>query len=598
MPDAPADPREAAPRERLTRQKQRIMRTRILLLAAAHGAAMCLLTAPAATPKNNILLIIADDYGADSSALFNSTNTGAHLAPTPNIDKLGHSGVLFPNFYARPSCSQSRACVFTGRESFRTGVGCAITSTNITPPLSPGEYTLAKAFTTNAPKYHLASVGKWHLSNTGDLNTPLTTGGWTNFSGYMGPMVQNYTNWTKVVNGSAQNATNYSTTDQANDAISFIQAQGTNLWFLWLAFNAPHAPIHKPPTNLLFTPAYINLSGTPADISANGRPYQEAMTQALDTEIGRLLAFVPTNTDIIFMGDNGTPIAFQQLPYYYDPTNGTPDGNGHAKFTLYEGGSRTPFFITGPDVANVGRTNYTLVNEVDLFQTIQELAGINVAATLPANVIIDSRSLLPALQGDVLIPTSYMLGEQFNERDIADGWTLSNPQFKLIHFYDHLEQLYDLSTDPYEHTNLFAAALTATARSNFYSLQMHAAPFLTLANTANTRNLLPYPAAKGVGFTNGSFSVSEQYTLLSTNGSFPNPNQSSPTQLKSGGTNLDYYLILWRSSVLTDPLAWMPVATNLVTGTATNSLVSTNGLITDLNANADHYFYQVRPYIP
>lgn len=109
------------------------MKARILFLAPALGAAMWLLTAQAAVAKNNILLIIADDYGADSSALFNSTNTGAHLAPTPNLDKLGNSGVLFPNFYARPSCSQSRACIFTGRESFRTGVGCAIGSTNLTP---------------------------------------------------------------------------------------------------------------------------------------------------------------------------------------------------------------------------------------------------------------------------------------------------------------------------------------------------------------------------------------------------------------------------------------------------------------------------------
>jgi arylsulfatase A-like enzyme len=135
--------------------------------------------------SNNILLIIADDLGADSCELFNSTNTGASLAPTPNLDRLGRSGVLFPNFYTRPSCSQSRACLFTGRESFRTGVGCAIgNNTNNTPALSPGEYTLARAFAANAPQYHLAAIGKWHLSLATDLNSPLTTGGWTNYYFY------------------------------------------------------------------------------------------------------------------------------------------------------------------------------------------------------------------------------------------------------------------------------------------------------------------------------------------------------------------------------------------------------------------------------
>jgi len=572
------------------------MRNKIFLVVLALGPAVCLLTAQAATPKNNILLIVADDYGADSSGLFNSTNSGASFAPTPNINQLGHSGILFPYFYARPSCSQSRACFFTGRESFRTGVGCAITSTNLTPALRPSEYTLAKAFATNAPQYSVASFGKWHLADTSDLNSPLTTGGWTNFAGYMGAQLQSYTNWTKVVNGVSQNTTNYATSDQVNDAMAFIQGKGTNLWFVWLAFAAPHAPIHKPPTNLLFTPAYINLSGTVADIGTNGLLYEQAMTEALDTEIGRLLTAVPTNTDIIFLGDNGTIDQFQQPPYLF--TNATPDGNGHAKFTLYEGGSRTPFFITGPDVVSGGRTNYTLVNEVDLFQTIQELAGINVAATLPPGVIIDSKSVLPVLQADIIIPTPYMFGEQFNEHSVSDGWTLRNGQFKLIHFYDHIEQFYDLSTDPYEFTNLLAGAPTATAQSNLNALRMHVAHYQTLANTANSRNLLPYPVVNNVGFTNNVFSVNEQYIQLSTNGSFANPNQPNPTQLALGGTNLNYNLVLWRSSGLTNPLAWTPVATNLVTGTTNNFLLVTNGLVTDPGANAGRYFYQVTPYIP
>ena len=49
--------------------------TRVRLLVLALGASMCFLTAQAAAPKNNILLLIADDYGADSSSLFNPTNT-------------------------------------------------------------------------------------------------------------------------------------------------------------------------------------------------------------------------------------------------------------------------------------------------------------------------------------------------------------------------------------------------------------------------------------------------------------------------------------------------------------------------------------------
>src|SRR6187549_2842336 len=52
----------------------------------------------------NILLIIADDYGQDSAALYN-TSAAASLPPTPNIASLRSGGVLFRNAWAHPTCS-------------------------------------------------------------------------------------------------------------------------------------------------------------------------------------------------------------------------------------------------------------------------------------------------------------------------------------------------------------------------------------------------------------------------------------------------------------------------------------------------------------
>lgn len=548
--------------------------------------------------RHNILLIIADDLGADSLSLFNSTNNaGVSLPPTPNLEKLGRQGVLFPNFYARPSCSQFRACALTGRHSFRTGVGTAI-SGSTTPSLRTNEYTLARALTTNAPQYSLASFGKWHLRPTTELDSPLTTGGWTNYAGFFGVGVSSYTSWTKIKNGVSANSTTYSTSDQINEAISFIQSQGTNRWFTWLALNAPHSPRNKPPTSLLKTPAYIALSGISSDISANPRPYWEAMVEAADTEIGRLLTVVDTNdTDIIFVGDNGTERDVQQWPYKNSNVAETTTGNGHAKFTLYEGGERTPFFVTGPSVVNGGRTNNTVVDAVDIFQLVQELAGVDVAATKPADVIIDSQSILPALKGDANVSRPYLFSEQFNLA--GDGFTIQNGKFKLLHFYStHVERLYDIANDPYEYTNLLATALTPVAQSNYNDLQIHAAPYLTLANTNRTRNLVPYPAINGAGYTNGAFTVSAQSTQLSANGAFPNANQPDDTQYSLTGTNLSYQLILWRSAELNNPLAWTPVATNVAAGLTTSFLQLTNGLLVDPNATNDHYFYRVTHYTP
>jgi arylsulfatase A-like enzyme len=471
--------------------------------------------------------------------------------------------------------------------------------------LRTNEYTLPRAFATNAPQYALASFGKWHLAGTTpnlyDTDSPWLTGGWTNYAGFYGPQVASYSNWTKWSNGVSFNTTNYSTLDQVHDATNFIASQGTNRWLLWLAFNAPHAPYHLPPTNLLVSPRYLSLSGTASDISTNARPYYEAMIQSLDTELGVVLSVLPTNTDIIFIGDNGTPIAVQQPPFYNTNVPDTvtgPNGNGHAKFTIFEGGARTPLIISGPDVGSPGRINNSLVNEPDLFAAIQELAGINVAATLPTNVIIDSVSLMPAIQADVIRPTPFVIEEQFNESSTGDGVTLRNGQFKLIHFYDSLERYYDLVNDPYEYTNLLAAALTSSAQSNYYSLRLNLGKYQTLANTVRTRNLLTGPTVNSAAYSDATFTVNAQFTRLSTNGFFANANQPYPTELALGGTNLNYQVILWRTSDLTNPLAWVPVATNLVAGISNNFLLSTNGLLTDLNAVNDHNFYLATPYIP
>src|SRR2546428_14172214 len=105
--------------------------------------------ATATAAPQNILLIIADDYGADSSSLFNSTNSGASLPPTPNINALARTGIVFGNAYANPVCSPTRACLITGRYSFRTGIGDAIMGPS-DPSLKASEFTLPEAFAANS----------------------------------------------------------------------------------------------------------------------------------------------------------------------------------------------------------------------------------------------------------------------------------------------------------------------------------------------------------------------------------------------------------------------------------------------------------------
>ena len=494
-----------------------------------------------AAPRN-ILLIIADDYGADSSSLYNSTNNGAVLPPTPNIASLVQSGVLFRNAYANPVCSPTRACLITGRYGYRTGIGDVVGGAG-SATLTASEFTLPEAFAANANLgYSLAHFGKWHLAN--GVSSPGNLGGWPHYAGNLMGQISSYTNWSKTVNGVTTTTTNYATTDLVNDAVSWIQARGTNQWFAWIAFNAPHSPLHLPPTNLC--PHYATLPGTSTDIAANPVSYFHAMTEAMDTEIGRLLTAVNrTNTHIIFMGDNGTMSNVLQPPY---PSN-------RGKDSLYEGGIHIPFIVSGPSIVNPGRTNTTPIGAVDVYSTILELAGINPTTTVPANVVLDSRSLLPMLTNNITLSRdaySELFGPNVTPANSA-GRALRNDRFKLIKFVNGQQGFYDLQNDPYESTNLSGTTLTSLQRSNYYSLTLKLAGY---------QNTLAQPIITSASFSNAQFNATVQRA-----------------------TNLTYGL--WKAPVL-DSLAWTPVTNAVVT---TNS--PTQVTVRDPNPVGGQTFYRV-----
>jgi arylsulfatase A-like enzyme len=304
-----------------------------------------------------------------------------------------------------------------------------------------------------------------------------------------------------------------------------------------------------PPTNLC--PHYATLPTNQIYISTHQRQYYEAMVEALDTEIGRLLSVVNrTNTHIIFIGDNGTPGNIIQPPF--------PGGRG--KDTLYEGGTRVPLIISGPAVVNPNRTNDTLSGMVDLFPTILEMAGSSVSAAVPSGIPIDGLSLVSVLQTTNTL-VRYAYSELFGanvQPQSATGQTLRNSQFKLIRFSDKHEEFYDLQNDPYEAVNLLTNPLTATAQSNYFGLSLKLAGY---------QSALAQPVIVGVAKTNLQF-----------------------TATVARATNLTY--TLWRAPVF-DDLAWSPQS---------NTVVITNGVtsvsLTDTNPAGQQNFYRVVGTVP
>lgn len=178
------------------------------------------------------------------------------------------------------------------------------------------------------------------------------------------------------------------------------------------------------------------------------------MIEALDTEVGRLLAGVELeHTLVVFIGDNGTPSQVVEAPY----------NRRRAKNTLYEGGVHVPVCVRGAGVAALGRSNSDLVHTIDLFATILEAGGVE----LPAES--DSVSMWPYLLSEASGPQRDWI---LSEGGGNDGRAIRNLRYKLIVYASDEEQLFDLVEDPLELEEL-SSRLDAddSLRGNYEELQ-------------------------------------------------------------------------------------------------------------------------------
>ncbi len=412
--------------------------------------------------QRNVILIIADDLGKEYCDIY--PDHAPITVNLTNVKRLLPRGIVFNNAWSNPLCSPTRAGILTGRYSFRTGVGDVVDGMN--PKLSLTENTIPKVLNLFAPNgIAKACIGKWHVTTTASTGYSYpNTLGFDHFEGNMagglGATAASYSNWTKITNGANSISTNYATTENVNNAISYISNQNTlnptKPFYLQLAFNAPHTPYHLPPINLLTN---NTLSGTAADITANPRNYFKAMVEAMDTEIGRFFDYLQTsgkwdNTDIIFIGDNGNENSVAQS---------TP-----AKGTIYQGGVNVPFIISGPDVVNPNRTSNAIVNTADLFATILELFGNMAWQSQIPTTTVDSKSLLPIILNTQTTARPWAFTELFKVTpSVNDGKTIRNDDYKLIKFANGNERFFNLTINPNETSNLLAGTMTATDISNY-----------------------------------------------------------------------------------------------------------------------------------
>jgi arylsulfatase A-like enzyme len=390
----------------------------------------------------NVLLIIADDLGVNALSLYGlRSDPIAYPFPnTPIINALKTNGIMFKNVWSNPTCSPTRAGIQTGRYGFRTGIGGATLSYNL-----PQTENIIPEVLNQSPQLNAkhALIGKWHLSNI--QQNPFTAPNDYGYQYFAGTQwnIPDYCNWPKFINGVSVGSTKYATTENADDAISWISNNTQNNWFMTLAFNAPHSPYHNPPQI-----ANPNPPTCSTDLSGTVLSRYQAMIERLDYEIGRVIATINlTNTTVIFVGDNGTPGPVTVPPF--DPNK--------AKVTIYEGGIRVPLVISYHRVLNPNRIISALINTTDIFATVLDLMG----ATIPTSPTSDSRSLVPLIS--VMPPPRFrtsIYSEKFpNGNAPAADYCIRNQTYKYIKFYSSgLEEFYNLVVDPYETNNLIASS--------------------------------------------------------------------------------------------------------------------------------------------
>lgn len=436
-----------------------------------------------ASAQRNVLLIVADDLSGD---YFGFLEGYQDTVDVPNIRMLAQKGIRFRQAYANPVCSATRSSMLTGRYGFRTGVGGIVGGAGGSAPLDTAEITIPKLLKLHDANIVKAHIGKWHLQSPQPISNLLFPNkmGYDHFEGPFIGTLTSYTNWTKCTNGVNSTITNYATSENVNNAVSWLKTQNSNKpFFLWLAFNAPHDPLHLPPTGLH---TFSNLSGTTIDIRNQPKAYFKAMIQAMDHEIGRLFDSLQVlnkmdSTDIIFIGDNGNTPRTAQIA-----------DTSRAKGTLYEYGIHVPFIVSGPSVVNGGRASDALINAADIFATTLELMGnYNWQSQIPVARPADSKSLVPIINNTAATIRQWVFSENFKlTPDSSDGKTMRNEEYKLIRFDYGPQEFYKLSTDPNELDDLVSNGQVTWSSSDVINYNMLCGEMRNLLNTTTVCDFL------------------------------------------------------------------------------------------------------------
>ena len=349
------------------------------LAGCAHDEQKIALSAPRITGPPNFVVIFTDDQGYADVGCY-----GSRRIRTPRLDQMACEGLRFTDFYSAAAvCTPSRAALLTGCYPPRNSMGALpnesgklgwrdVLFPDSTCGLHPDEVTIAEILKDLG--YATGCVGKWHLGHLPPF-LPTRHG----FDSYYGIPYSNDMKPCPLMRGEEvieEPADQDTITERyAEEAVRFIAQHRDRPFFLYLAHNMPHTPLH----------VSDRFSG-----KSEGGLYGDVI-ECIDWSVGRVLDAlaengVDGNTLVVFTSDNG--------PWYVRGENaGMATPFRAAKGTTYEGGMRMPCIMRWPDAIPEGSVCSELATTMDLLPTFAGLAG----GRPPTDRIIDGKDIAPLL---------------------------------------------------------------------------------------------------------------------------------------------------------------------------------------------------------
>lgn len=454
-----------------------------------------------AAQRPNIILIMADDMGFSDIGCY-----GGEI-DTPNLDKLAADGIRFSQFYNTARCCPTRASLMTGLHPHESGIGHMTKGPQSKENATDKEFPHYQGYLnrncvtiTEAVKesgYATFMTGKWHLGILDKSRWPMQRGfekfygvipGACNFFYPKHPRGITYGN-KPIEKPESTTDRRFYTTDAFTDyAIRFIKEEKEDKdrpFFLYLAYNCPHWPLHahqeevekyrgkymmgwdKLREQRLQKQIEIGLMDPKCQLSPRAAiawdeltpekqkemdlrmAYYAAMVDRMDQNIGKLIDTLKStgkyeNTLIMFLSDNGGCAEGGVLGGQTDPfdvetwehTYGAGPSYGRVwanasntpfrKFKHYthEGGVSTPFIAHWPAaIKKTGGWYREKATLIDIMPTVLDLAGAEYPKKYHGNDIIPLTGvcLKPSFTGQSLDRPGPLYFEHENNASIYSG---------------------------------------------------------------------------------------------------------------------------------------------------------------------------------